>query len=383
MNRVGVIGYGNRMKRIVPILLKTEQVKIAAVADIDVEAAKRAAQENGVTDCRFYSSAEEMLEKEALDGVCIGTRCSTHARYARMVADKRIPLFLEKPVGTTYEDLNSLKDVLYWSDKTVVSFPLRLSEPVTYLKQMIDSGRIGDVAHVQAYNNAPYGRLYYQTWYRDEAETGGLFLQKATHDLDYIQYILGDAKPVAVCAMRSKQVFKGSKPAGLRCEDCDEREACLDSPENVRKHFPNDVPGEYCCYATDTGNEDSGSVLVRYDNGMHVAYSQNFVVRADAGRRGARFIGYLGTLELDFVSGTVTLYHHMEKKTQAHTFDVSGPSHFGGNDALVHNFVGVMQGGERSKSTLREGILSAELCLAATLSSQTDRFVSVCPVENG
>lgn len=382
MNRVGIIGYGNRMKRVVSMLLGTEQVKIVAVADIDVESAKRAAQENGVTDCRFYSDAEEMLEKEALDGVCIGTRCSTHARYACMVADKRIPMLLEKPVGTTYEDLTSLKDILYWSDKTVVSFPLRHAAPVTYVKEMIDSGRIGEVAHVQAYNNAPYGRLYYQTWYRDEGETGGLFLQKATHDLDYIQYILGDVKPVAVCAMRSKQVFKGSKPAGLRCKDCDERESCLDSPENVKKHFPNDTPGEYCCYAADTGNEDSGSVLVRYDNGMHVAYSQNFVVRADAGRRGARFVGYLGTLELDFVSGTVTLYHHMEKKTEVRAFDVGGSSHFGGNDVLVRNFVEVMQGKGTSKSTLKDGILSAELCLAATLSSKTDRFIPVCPSES-
>ena len=29
-------------------------------------------------------------------------------------------------------------------------------------------------------------------WYKDETETGGLFLQKATHDLDYINYLFED-----------------------------------------------------------------------------------------------------------------------------------------------------------------------------------------------
>ena len=60
-----------------------------------------------------------MLEKEALDGVCIGTRCSTHTHYALMVASKGIPMFLEKPVCTTYEDLDRLKQILHMNDNTV------------------------------------------------------------------------------------------------------------------------------------------------------------------------------------------------------------------------------------------------------------------------
>ena len=377
MKRVGIIGFGNRMKDIVSNLLKTNQAEIAAVADVNLEQARKNAEACGVENCKFYSSAEEMLEQEKLDGVCIGTRCSLHTHYALMVARKRIPMFLEKPVCTTYEDLNRLKEILYWSDNTVVSFPLRLTEIVEHVKTIIDSGKIGEVAHVQAYNNVPYARGYYQKWYRDEKETGGLFLQKATHDLDYINYVLGNTKPTVICAMKSKQVFKGNKPAGFKCSDCDERKTCPDSPENVKKYFPDAVLGEYCCFAEDTGNEDSGSLIVRYDNDMHVVYSQDFIVRAAAGKRGARFIGHLGTVEFDFNTGIVTVYHHMKRITETHTFDTSNASHFGGDGALMRNFVGVMLGEEKSNSTLEAGILSAEMCLAAKLSSETDRFVSI------
>jgi predicted dehydrogenase len=259
----------------------------------------------------------------------------------------------------------------------VVSFPLRLTNILQYVKKILDSGRIGEIAHIQAYNNVPYGRGYYHKWYRDESETGGLFLQKATHDLDYINYILGNIRPTAICAMKSKQIFGGNKPAGLKCADCDEKDTCLDSPKNIKKTYPDAVLGEYCCFAEDTGNEDSGSMIVRYGNGMHAVYSQNFIVRGDAGKRGARFVGYLGTLEFDFASGTVVVYHHMDRITETHKFDTSAASHFGGDAALAENFAQVMLGAESSMASLDDGILSAEMCLAARKSSEEDLFIHI------
>src|SRR5690606_38144563 len=124
---------------------------------------------------------------------------------------------LEKPVATTMEDARRLKAGFEaGKSKVVVSFPLRLTSMVQCVKEIVDSGQIGTVEHVQAVNNVPYGGVYYHYWYRDEKETGGMFLQKATHDFDYINYILGH-KPAVVSAMTSKQVYKGTKPAGLKC----------------------------------------------------------------------------------------------------------------------------------------------------------------------
>ena len=39
-----------------------------------------------------------MLEREVLDGVMVGTRCSAHAALAAMVIRRGIPMFLEKRV---------------------------------------------------------------------------------------------------------------------------------------------------------------------------------------------------------------------------------------------------------------------------------------------
>ncbi|MBE6555037.1 MAG: Gfo/Idh/MocA family oxidoreductase [Ruminococcaceae bacterium] len=378
MLEFGVIGYGGRISSIVDLLFKSGEARPVAIMDTDIRAAKARAEEKGYSDLRYYSDADEMLQKEQLDGVLVGTRCSTHTHYAVLVAKYKIPLFLEKPVCIHEEDLDRLRAILPdMDDITVVSFPLRTSMLLQKVKEITDTGRLGTIEHVQAYNNVPYGRGYYHKWYRDENETGGLFLQKATHDLDYINYLLGDNRPVRICAVKSKQVFKGNEPAGKLCADCDKTDTCPESPKNVKKNGDRYIIGPYCCFATDTGNEDSGSAIIEYESGMHVVYSQNFIARNGAGKRGARLIGYRGTLEFDWVTNTIRVFRHLENINEEYVLNGTSGSHFGGDANLCENFLAVMTGKARSIAPLHEGILSASMCLAARRSSEEHVFVDI------
>lgn len=374
MLKIGVIGYGGRIGGIVSTLLATGQCELTAIMDVRCDEIRQQLEPTQ-PQVRYYSDADEMLTKETLDGVCIGTRCSLHAHYAMIVAQYGIPMFLEKPVCIQAEDLRRLETIRHMNEKTVVSFPLRLSAIVQAVKAEIDSGKLGTISQVQAYNNVNYGRGYYHKWYRDDKETGGLFLQKSTHDLDYIQYLLGeDVVPVRICAMDSKVIFTGNKPAGLKCKDCDERQTCTESDLNVAKTDGSFIRGEYCCFAEDTGNQDSGTVLLEYSTGIHTVYTQNFVARKGAGKRGARFIGYKATLEFDFNTSVITIYHHLSNRVDTIQID-SGKSHSGGDFALVDNFVEVMRGTNISRSNLQSGIESARLCLMAEKSARTHTFV--------
>jgi len=219
--------------------------------------------------------------------------------------------------------------------------------------------------------------VYFHNWYRDYGVTGGLFLQKATHDLDYIQYVLGGMRPVEVCAMKSKQVFKGDKPAGFMCENCPDTKTCPESPENVKKIGNGYAIGKYCCYSKDNTIEDSGSIIVEYDNGMHVSYTQDFITRHGAAKRGAYIVGYKGTIEFDFYGSQVKLHRHDENVTETHTFGRTSGGHFGGDNYLVRNFIGVMKGEETSKMTLKDGSRSlASFSLTAEQYSITEHFIT-------
>jgi predicted dehydrogenase len=345
--------------------------RIAAIADVRPEAARKRLGEPGGPPPRFYERAQDMLDAETLDAVLIGTRCSLHARMAMEVLPRGIPLFLEKPVATTPADWQRLREAAdRASAPVVVSFPLRMAKIVQLAKEIVDSGKLGTVEHVQAVNNVPYGGVYYHSWYRDENETGGLFLQKSTHDFDYLQYLLGGV-PARLCAVASKQVFKGDKPAGLRCSQCEER----DCPERVEGAGDHPDAGDYCCFAEDTGNEDSGSVLLQYESGMHVSYSQNFFARRGAARRGARLLGFKGTLEFDFYTQKLRVDLHHSPRVETYELEASG-RHFGGDAALAANFVDVLRGRAEPCASLRDGLLSALICLkakeaAASFSYQT------------
>jgi predicted dehydrogenase len=350
-----------------------------AIADPRRSAIRQQMIDSGrdVTNITFYDSADEMLGSERLDGVVIGTRCSQHTSMALKVIKRGLAVFLEKPVSTNMADLEALRATK--AERVVVSFPLRVSTLVDCAREIIQSGKIGTVEHVQAWNNVPYGWVYYQTWYRDEEETGGLFLQKATHDFDYINSLLEGRTPTVISAMTSKRVFTGSHRANLRCMDCSEKEACHESPYDRSRTNAlklDEQSDEMCSFAVDTGNEDSGSCIIQYDSGMHVVYSQNFFARKKAAKRGATFLGYKGTLEFDWYTGLVKVFMHHEGRVETYDFGQSG-SHGGGDTALALNFVRLMRGEEASIAPLDAGLLSALMCLKARESAMSHTFQAV------
>ncbi len=377
---LGVIGYGERARHMTRLLCAQDPAcRLAAIADPQVAAIRAGLEADGqeIGGMRFYATADEMLEQEALDGVVIGTRCGQHTPMALKVLRRDIPLFLEKPVATTMPDLMALRAAS--SPRVVVSFPLRMSSLVQLAREIVAEGKIGTVEHVQAVCNVPYGGVYFQTWYRDEGETQGMFLQKATHDFDYINYLLLGNRPRTISAMASKQVFHGTHPAGLRCMDCVERTTCFESPyhPSLPTPLPLDQPAkEMCAFAVDTGNEDSGSALIGYESGMHVSYSQNFFVRRKAARRGATLIGYKGTLEFDWFTDTLRVVQHHAPRVETHQFD-PGDGHGGGDGVLARNFLEVIRGTAPSVSPLDEGILNTLMCLKARESAATGRTLAV------
>ena len=177
--------------------------------------------------------------------------------------------------------------------------------------------------------------------------------------------------------MKSKQIFKGDMPAGLRCKDCSKAEKCMESTYNIEKTRNDTAMGDYCCFAVDTGNEDSGSVIIKYESGMHASYSQNFFARKKAGRRGGRIYGYLGTLEYDF-GGKLTIYDHMSDKVTKIDCPPAPTGHGGGDYVLLKNFIELIQGKvTESVAPLSAGIASAKLCLAAKEASEEMKYVNI------
>lgn len=381
MKKIGIIGFGGRIQSLVINEFGYyPELQIVAIADADIEGAKERANHTknlDITKVTFYERGEEMLDHEELDGVFVGTRCNLHKKYAVEVLKRKLPLFLEKPVVITLEEYEELKAAVdSYQGVGMTSFPLRLTEILQKVKEIYESGILGTLSQIQAYNNVPYGRVYYKYWYRDESLTGGLFLQKATHDLDYINYVLGK-QPVELCAMESKTVYKGDKPANLKCEDCPENDSCYESTKVIREQENDEPYGEYCSYGEDVGNHDSATILMQYADGLHAVYTQNFVARKEAGKRGMRMIGQKATVEFDWTTNEIMLFYH-DKNTVEHIVmrPNAGAGHGGGDNVLIRDFAAILNG-DIARSCLLEGLQSAYLCLKAKESAEKHIFVKV------
>lgn len=369
--RIGFIGYGLRSRTMMQSFRALEaDIAVAAIVDPRTEQIRaEIADDPYFTGAVFYDTPEEMLARAELDGVFIGTRCSLHAKLAALVLESGLPLFLEKPVCISEEQYALLSAAAKGREaQAVVSFPLRLTPVVQAVRRVVQAGTLGRITMVQAVNNVPYGSVYYHSWYRDANETGGLFLQKMTHDIDYIDYLTGET-PVDAFARTAKLHFRGDRPAGLHCPDCPDYRTCRESSYVVGKILKDDVQGDACCFARDTGNEDEASVILTCKSGLIVSYNQNFMVKKGAGRRGCRLIGTQASVEFDFYTGVVREDRYFADETVTHTIG-SGGMHFGGDERLAQEFLALMDG-QAPESDLRAGLASAAVCLAARASARS------------
>ena len=388
MLRVGIIGYGRRIAGMAKGLdIFDIPYKVTAVADPRSDRIQ-AGNDPFLADARFYSSADELLAgADELDGIMIGTRCNLHTEMAIKVAPTQLPLFLEKPVSITFDEVRRLhaayKD---YAAPTVVSFPLRLSPVAQKVREIIESDQVGSIEQVVAFNDVGYGSVYFRSWYRNYEMDGGLWLQKFTHDVDYINYLL-DARPHWVSAMNSRRVYGGDKPWDLQCKDCPEQETCPESPfvrfrsgfEGGRVRFAEEQvyrDDQFCVFSEDHKLQDNGTCMLEYENGVQASYTQNFFTRYRGARRGARLYGYRGIIEFNWNENYIKIFSHTSPVVE--TIDFSGDMpHFGGDRELSFDFLMAMRDGRPSRSPIDAGILSALTCLWARESANNRQAYEV------
>ena len=386
MLRLGVIGHGGRISGMIKNAFRKVEpdLRVVGIVDPDEEGARSRLDGCDKDDVVFYDSVDALVRNAKLDALAVGTRCNLHSPYGIEAAQYDIPMFLEKPVAISLEQAVALERAFENSKcQVVVSFPLRVSPLCVITRDYIADGAIGTPEHILGTNYVPYGTGYWDGGYRNFEITQGLFLQKATHDLDYMAYLM-DSDIVRVAAMWTRgRVFGGDKPSGLVCSACDDAETCKESPENRKRNGGGGKPYDHpCLFSVDCGsletgtNEDSSSVLVEFASGVHGVYTQVFYSRRDAATRGATISGYDGTLRFDWYANELKYVRH--HRPFSDTIKAGGgASHFGGDLELSHDFIDLITKGKPSRTPITMGIQSAYACLAAKQSAETGQFVTV------
>lgn len=403
MLKIGIAGCGLQAATIASYIgVFGDNYQVCAVMDINIEGAKIRLAEKKVLlaeDCVFCQTIDEFraaAQVKALDGIIIGTFCNSHTEVACALESLTIPLYMEKPVAINMEQIGKLYHTFKNSRTSVqVSLPMRLCPLTQEAEKIIRSSVLGDIYQVTGHEDTD-GEVYFRTWFRDNEKTGGMFMQKAVHDIDYLLY-LAQTTPEEVCAMRAKLFYRGDKPYDQTCADCPDVRKCQHGPlfrfdkrglansfaesmdylSTIKTPDGTALKPRYCPLSKDIAIEDVGEVIIRSSSGAHICHTQNFIASRRATRRGARFVGGLGSLEIDFINSSLKVFSSVNGTISEYKIDNGKLSHYGGDRALIMNYINTMRTGKRSNTDLitSNGLMSTLACICARESADKKIFV--------
>ena len=203
MLSIGVIGTGNISRAHLHAYLEfPEEVQVVALADIEPGKAETARAEFVLDGARVYEDAAAMLASEHLDLVSIATPPGTHCELSVQALEAGVHVIVEKPMAPSLEECDRMLEAQRRSGKLLsVIAQNRFRDDMAQLKAVLDSGRIGRIAHARIASAWWRGRAYYDLWWRGTwaSEGGGPTLNHAIHHIDLALWLLG--RPQAVAAM--------------------------------------------------------------------------------------------------------------------------------------------------------------------------------------
>lgn len=191
--RVGVIGTGNMGLRHVRTYSSINDIELVSVSDVN-EALGNAVAKN--YKAKYYSSYKEMIKKENLDIISVCAPTEYHFEIARFVIKSKVNLLLEKPISLKYSEA---KKLLFEAEKYKIKFLVghieRFNPAVQKIKQMIESGEIGDVIAIIVRRVGGFP---------SQITSSNIAVDLSIHDIDIVNYLLNDLpKEVHVNKMRN------------------------------------------------------------------------------------------------------------------------------------------------------------------------------------
>ena len=168
-----------------------------------------------------------------------------------------------------------------------VGFNYRYSPTAAKIKETILSGVIGEIASVDFhwYLDVEHGADYFRRWHALRACSGSLFVHKATHHFDLLNWYLA-AEPEEVFARGELRHYGRRGPfRGPRCKICEHADICdfhfdmgADPWLDMLYEEPSREDGYFrdqCVFREEIDIPDTMTAAIRYDNGVQVAYSLN------------------------------------------------------------------------------------------------------------
>jgi predicted dehydrogenase len=197
----GIIGVGDVTEvKSGPAFYKTKNSNLVAVMRRDATKAADYARRHGVG--KWYSDAAELIADPDVDAVYVATPPDSHARYAIEAMRAGKPVYVEKPMAKNHAECLEMLGVSEQTGMPLwVAYYRRTLPAFLKAKELLGAGEIGRPLRVNI-------RLYKQAGEENQSEEemnwrvfpeiagGGHFFDLASHQFDYLDFVLGKVTEV-------------------------------------------------------------------------------------------------------------------------------------------------------------------------------------------
>ena len=189
-------------------------------------------------------------------------------------------------MAITIEGCDRILETAYRTgSKLMVGHNMRYMDFVLKMKEIIDSGIIGEIQAVWCRHFISYGSCYFRHWCSEQKNCTGLLLQKGAHDIDIIHWLAGGYSE-RVTGMGRLSVYNRTTGRRKADEKPDRKVSFTDAcwpPLELKGLSPvMDV-------------EDHSMLLMQLSNGVQASYEQ--CMYAPDSERNYTFIGTRGRVE--------------------------------------------------------------------------------------
>ncbi len=309
--RVALVGTGHRGSGTWGVELMggwNDLVEMTGLCDTNskrVEVAKKMIGTNAPT----FTNLDRMLRETKPDLLIVTTRDALHHEQIIRGLEAGIDVLTEKPMTTDEVKCQKILDAEKKTGRKVtVGFNYRHSPTSRKMKELLMDGAIGPVASVDFhwYLDTSHGADYFRRWHAFRQWSGSLFVHKATHHFDLVNWYL-DAEPVEVFAMADlKHYGKNGKVRSEKCRGCPHASQCkffrdITTDRRLKALYV-DCESEdgyfrdACVFRQNIDIFDTMTGQVRYTNGALMSYSVHTFMPIEGYH--LAFNGMSGRLEL-------------------------------------------------------------------------------------
>lgn len=195
MKRVAFIGLGRQnSKDHLAAALKNSDVLIVAVCDNDEMAARKCAEELGLS--KYYTSVDEMAQSENLDAAIVAVPHFAYLPIVTILAEQNISIFKEKPLAMTLDEAESMANLAEkYQMNLTVAVQRKYNKVYKSYFQYVE--RIGDIFSIHGEYTLNIPRLDEGWRSSKRLSGGGAVIDMGYHLVDLIVWYFGLPATVA------------------------------------------------------------------------------------------------------------------------------------------------------------------------------------------